>query len=60
MLTIIASIFTPLTFIAGVYGMNFINMPELNWEIGYYIVLGLMAMIAVSMFLWFKVKGWFK
>lgn len=59
-LTIIAAIFTPLTFIAGVYGMNFVNMPELNWENGYYIVLSLMAVIAVVMFLWFKVKGWFK
>lgn len=59
-LTIIASIFTPLTFIAGVYGMNFINMPELNWQYGYFIVLGLMGSIATLMFLWFKRGGWFK
>lgn len=59
-LTIFAAIFTPLTFIAGVYGMNFINMPELTWSNGYYMILGFMALIAVSMFFWFKIKGWFK
>lgn len=59
-LTIIAAIFTPLTFIAGVYGMNFKNMPELNWNNGYFLALGLMGAIATSMFIWFKGKGWFK
>src|SRR5699024_10111901 len=59
-LTIIAAIFTPLTFIAGVYGMNFKNMPELNWNSGYFLVLGLMGFLAISMFIWFKIKGWFK
>lgn len=59
-LTIIAAIFTPLTFIAGVYGMNFKNMPELNWDNGYFLALGLMGVMAISMFVWFKVKGWFK
>lgn len=59
-LTIIAAIFTPLTFIAGVYGMNFKNMPELSWNNGYFLALGLMGVIAISMFIWFKVKGWFK
>ena len=58
-LTIISSIFIPLTFIVGIYGMNFRNMPELNWHYGYFIVLGIMAVIGVSMFLWFKRKGWF-
>lgn len=58
-LTIITSIFAPLTFIAGIYGMNFENMPELAWEYGYFISLGLMAIISVSMILWFKKKKWF-
>ncbi len=58
-LTIITSIFAPLTFIAGIYGMNFANMPELNWQYGYFIVLGAMAVMAVLMFVWFKRKGWF-
>lgn len=58
-LTIISSIFIPLTFLAGVYGMNFVNMPELEWHYGYFIVLGAMVLIAISMFAWFKFKGWF-
>ncbi|WP_397536606.1 magnesium/cobalt transporter CorA [Rummeliibacillus pycnus] len=58
-LTIISSIFIPLTFIAGVYGMNFKNMPELEWHYGYFIVLLIMLGIAVSMLGWFKYKGWF-
>jgi len=57
-LTIISAIFIPLTFIAGVYGMNFVNMPELTWHYGYYIVLLFMAGIGISMFWWFKKKGW--
>ncbi|MEK4229323.1 magnesium/cobalt transporter CorA [Solibacillus sp. FSL H8-0538] len=59
-LTIITSVFVPLTFIAGIYGMNFENMPELSWKYGYFMSLGLMATIGVSMVLWFKRKGWFK
>jgi len=58
-LTIISSIFIPLTFIAGVYGMNFKNMPELEWHYGYFIILFVMLGIAVSMLAWFKYKGWF-
>lgn len=57
-LTIISSIFIPLTFIAGVYGMNFDYMPELHWKFGYPIVLVLMAVIGFSMGIWFKSKGW--
>ena len=57
-LTIITSIFIPLTFVAGVYGMNFDNMPELKWNYGYFVVLGIMALIGIGMFLWFKIKGW--
>jgi len=59
-LTIITSIFSPLTFIAGIYGMNFENMPELTWKYGYYFAVGLMVVLGVSMYLWFKKKGWFK
>ncbi|WP_102693515.1 magnesium/cobalt transporter CorA [Rummeliibacillus pycnus] len=58
-LTIISSIFIPLTFIAGVYGMNFKNMPELEWHYGYFIILLVMLGIAGSMLAWFKYKGWF-
>ena len=57
-LTIMASIFIPLTFIAGVYGMNFKNMPELGWSWGYPIALGVMATIAVSMLLLLRRKKW--
>lgn len=58
-LTIITSVFAPLTFIAGIYGMNFENMPELTWKYGYFFALGAMSIIAVLMYLWFKKKGWF-
>ncbi|WP_117149359.1 magnesium/cobalt transporter CorA [Paraliobacillus zengyii] len=58
-LTIITSIFAPLTFIAGIYGMNFVNMPELEWEYGYFIVLIVMAAMSITMYAWFKRKGWF-
>lgn len=57
-LTIIATIFIPLTFIAGIYGMNFTHMPELEWRIGYPLVLGSMTAIAVFMLLLFKRKKW--
>ncbi|HUU50437.1 MAG TPA: magnesium/cobalt transporter CorA [Nitrospinota bacterium] len=58
-LTMIATIFIPLTFIAGIYGMNFKYMPELEWKSGYFIVLGLMFVIGLSMFIHFKRKKWF-
>lgn len=57
-LTIIATIFIPLTFIAGVYGMNFENMPELDWNYGYFIILVFMLTIFISMLLFFKKKKW--
>ena len=57
-LTIVSSIFIPLTFIAGVYGMNFENMPELEMKYGYFIALGAMILIGLSMLAWFKHKGW--
>lgn len=58
-LTIIATIFLPLTFIASIYGMNFEFMPELNSPLGYPIVLGVMALLGGLMFWWFKRRGWF-
>jgi magnesium transporter len=57
-LTMIATIFIPLSFIAGVYGMNFVNMPELEWEYGYYAVLTAMTLIALLMVAFFRRKGW--
>ncbi|GEK91260.1 magnesium/cobalt transporter CorA [Alkalibacterium kapii] len=58
-LTIITSIFTPLTLISGIYGMNFRYMPELDDRYSYFIVLGMMLFIGLSLFYWFKKKGWF-
>ena len=57
-LTVIATIFMPLTFIAGVYGMNFKHQPELEWRYGYFMSLGVMATIAVGMLVFFKRKKW--
>lgn len=57
-LTIIATIFMPLTFLAGIYGMNFKFMPELEWRWGYFGVLGLMLSIALYMIHYFKKKKW--
>ena len=57
-LTIMASIFIPLTFIAGVYGMNFKNMPELQTEYGYYIVWGVMIVLFFAMLIYFKNRRW--
>ena len=59
-LTVITTIFMPLTFVVGIYGMNFENMPELSWRYGYFMILGIMLGIAMSMFYWFKRKGWFR
>ncbi|MCK4807387.1 MAG: magnesium/cobalt transporter CorA [Candidatus Aegiribacteria sp.] len=57
-LTILATIFIPLTFITGIYGMNFRYMPELHWEYGYYGALGLMLVIAIAMLVNFRKKKW--
>lgn len=58
-LTVITTIFMPLTFIVGIYGMNFDNMPELHWQKGYFIVLGILFCVGFGMNAWFKRKGWF-
>ena len=57
-LTVIATIFMPLTFIAGVYGMNFKHMPELEWTWGYPAVLLLMATVGIGMQVYFRKKKW--
>ncbi len=57
-LTIFSAIWLPLSFIAGVYGMNFENMPELKTRLGYFIVLGIMAAIAAGLLFYFWRKGW--
>lgn len=59
-LTVITTIFMPLTFIAGIYGMNFEHMPELGSDYGYYGTLFAMFVIGLGMFVWFYKKGWFK
>lgn len=59
-LTVITTIFMPLSFIAGVYGMNFKYIPELTWRYGYFFALGAMFLIGAGMSWWFKKKGWFK
>ncbi|MBU2621038.1 MAG: hypothetical protein KKD92_01790 [Proteobacteria bacterium] len=57
-LTIIATIFIPITFIAGVYGMNFEFMPELKWRWGYALVWGVMIAMIVTMLGYFRKKKW--
>lgn len=59
-LTVITTVFMPLTLIAGIYGMNFVNMPELGWKYGYFAVLGGMAVLTAWMILVFLKRGWFK
>jgi magnesium transporter len=57
-LTIIATIFIPITFVAGIYGMNFERMPELSWPWGYFGALGVMGAIGLAMVIYFRRKGW--
>lgn len=63
-LTIISTIFLPMTFIAGVYGMNFdvsaspFNMPELRWRYGYLLAIGAMALSALALLSWYRWRGW--
>lgn len=58
-LTIMSSIFIPMTFIAGVYGMNFDIMPELNWKYGYLFAWSIMMVFAIGMLIFMKRKRWF-
>lgn len=58
-LTLITTIFMPLTLIAGIYGMNFRHMPELGWKYGYPASLALMALVGYGMYRWFRARGWF-
>jgi magnesium transporter len=57
-LTILSSIFIPLTFIVGVYGMNFEHMPELHWKYGYLLAWGIMAGVASGLLVYFRRAGW--
>ena len=57
-LTIIASIFIPITFLAGIYGTNFSYVPELEWEGSYFVMIGVMAIIVILMMAWFRKKQW--
>jgi magnesium transporter len=59
LLTIITTIFIPLSFIAGVYGMNFKHMPEIEWYYGYPAVLGFMTLVTIGMIYYLKRKKWF-
>ena len=58
-LTIISAIFLPLTLLAGIYGMNFQDMPELHLRYAYPALWGIMAVIAIGMWRYFKRRGWF-
>jgi len=58
-LTIVSTIFIPLTFLAGIYGMNFKNIPELRTDYGYYVLWSFMALISLGMIIYFKKKKWF-
>jgi len=57
-LTIFSALLLPLTLIAGIYGMNFANQPELRWHYGYWYAIGLMAITAFGMLAWFHRRGW--
>lgn len=59
LLSIVATIFIPLTFITGYYGMNFGNMPLIHWKYGYATVVAFMVCLGLALFLYFRRKGWF-
>lgn len=58
-LTVVSVFFMPLTFIVGVYGMNFDNMPELHWKYGYFVIWGFMLLLLAGMGYYFKKKKWY-
>ncbi len=58
-LSIVATIFIPLTFITGFYGMNFENMPLIHWKYGYPLVVAFMVCVGIALFFYFRRKGWF-
>ena len=58
-LTVVSVFFMPLTFIVGVYGMNFDNMPELHWKYGYFIIIGSMFLLLLGMIYYFKRRKWY-
>lgn len=57
-LTVITTIFVPLSFLVGLYGMNFDNMPELHFKYGYFILLGVMTSLVIGLLYWFKKRNW--
>lgn len=57
-LTIVSTIFIPLTFLAGIYGMNFDNMPELRMKYGYFVTWGVMIVITIALLFYFRKRGW--
>jgi magnesium transporter len=57
-LTLVATIFIPLTFVVGVYGMNFDYMPELHWRYGYFVVWGVMIVLGAGLYAWFRRRGY--
>ncbi|MCK6595856.1 MAG: hypothetical protein L6Q33_11705 [Bacteriovoracaceae bacterium] len=59
-LTVFSLFFLPLNFIVGLYGMNFTNMPELNWDYGYPVIVGFMIVMSSGIYLWVHKKGWLK
>ena len=58
-LTVIATIFIPLTFLAGVWGMNFKFMPELGWQYGYIFAWLIMILVGIGLYIWFRRKNLF-
>jgi len=59
MLTILSAIFMPMTLLAGIWGMNFVTMPELDYPYGYPMALGALLLVGLGMFLFFRRRGWF-
>lgn len=58
-LTVVSVFFMPLTFIVGVYGMNFDNMPELHWKYGYFVIIAVMFLLLIGMIIYFKKRKWY-